>query len=927
MVNDLTRTVDALPGLVWTAFPDGRAEYVNRRWCEYTGLSVEEAAGEGWQSVVHPDDRPALLECWRTTVVSNKPSEAEARMRRADGEYRWFLVRASPMTDAAGEVVKWCGINTDIEDRKRAEAALRANERCFRLIVDSLPTPVILFAPEGGVLHANRYTLDYAGVTLEELQEWETNGLTHPDDLEAVVARFYASISAGEPYDFESRHRRADGVYRWSRVQGFPLQDDEGRIVLWHFLQTDIDNHKRAEALLAGGKRLLEMVALGLPLLSVLDDLCRLAEDAASGCRCGISLIDADSMTFQRVGAPRLMPGDDDGSEIPVSNESGPYGLAVSIKTQVIVPDIASETRWTQEWRERNVARGWRSCWATPILSRTHEALGSFTLYSSAPGSPTPSQRDLIAQFTHIASIAIERAQSDLALKRSEESFRAIVETTPECVKVIAHDGTLLRVNSAGIGISGAPGREALVGKCFYDFVAPEHRERYIEFNQDICSGKTGFLEFDIITLHGERRHMETHAAPLHSSDGSIVQLGVTRDITARKRADEQLRKSEALMAKVEKLSLSGSFFWCPASGSITWSEQLYRIYGIEPGARITMDMVTARVHPGDLHIVHNTLEQAQDGRNLESDHRLLLPDGSVKYVRMQAHATRDALGQLDYIGAVQDVTDRRQSEEALYGLRAEMAHVSRVDGLGALTASIAHEIIQPLTGIMTNARTGLRMLSAEPPNVDGALETVRRTIRDGQRASEVVTRLRAMFRKEVVMTDAVDLGEAACEVIELMRSDIRRKRIVLRLKTADNLPPITGDKVQLQQVVLNLFLNAIEAMQGVDDRPRQILVEIERDDGDCVRLAVSDSGVGFEPERADELFDAFYTTKREGMGIGLSVSRSIIERHGGRLWATSNERFGATFTFSVPCRAGRMADGNRLGARCQSAGADTEPA
>ncbi|WP_409518873.1 sensor histidine kinase [Paraburkholderia sp. LEh10] len=252
---------------------------------------------------------------------------------------------------------------------------------------------------------------------------------------------------------------------------------------------------------------------------------------------------------------------------------------------------------------------------------------------------------------------------------------------------------------------------------------------------------------------------------------------------------------------------------------------------------------------------------------------------------------------------------------------------MSRVNGLGALTASIAHEINQPLAGIMTNARIVLRLLGTDPPNVEGALETARRTIRDGHRASEVVTRLRAIFRKEVVMTDAVDLREAACEVIELLRTEIRRKQIVLQLKALGDLPAVTGDKVQLQQVVLNLLLNAVEAMQGVGDRPRRILVEIERDDGDLIRLAVTDSGAGFEPEHAARLFDAFYTTKREGMGIGLSVSRYIIERHGGRLWATSNKRFGATFSFSVPCGTGRVLDHARSGIGYQQAGAETEAA
>ncbi|SPB14391.1 PAS domain-containing two-component system sensor histidine kinase [Caballeronia novacaledonica] len=758
-------------------------------------------------------------------------------------------------------------------------------------MIDSLPIPAILYTPDGEVYHANRHA---------QWRAWQTNDSIHRDDRNAVVARFHASLTTGEPFAFECRFRITAGVYRWCLVQGYPLRDDEARIVCWYVTHSEIDNRKRAEALLAGEKRLLEMVALGRPLHKVLDGLCKLAEEIADGCQCGISLTVPDDMTPLRVGAPSFIHVEAEARGRHVSSHVGPCDLAASFRAQVIVPDIASETRWSRMWREQSLADGRRACWATPILSRANEVLGSFTIYSSTPGYPTPFQRNFIAQFKHIIGVAIERAQSDLALKRSEECFRTIVDTTPECVKVITREGSLLRINSAGSALAGAPS-EALIGKCFYDFVAPDHRDQYIEFNRDICSGKTGFLEFDLITLNGERRHMETHAAPLCGSDGSIVQLGVTRDITARRQADEQLRKSAALMAKVEQLSLSGSFCWRPSTGGISCSEQLYRIYGVELETRMTIDLVTARVHPGDRHIVQNALEQAQDGKDLDCDYRLLLPDGAVKYVRMQAHATSGPHGERDYMGAVQDVTERRQSEEALDALRAELAHVSRVNGLGALTASIAHEINQPLAGIMTNARIVQRLLSAEPPNVEGALETALRTIRDGNRASEVVTRLRAMFRKEVVMSGAVDLAEAAREVIELLRSEIRRKQIVLQFKTTGHLPAVTGDKVQLQQVMLNLLLNAIEAMQGVGDRPRRILVNVERDDDNRIRLAVTDSGAGFEPERAARLFDAFYTTKREGMGIGLSVSRYIVERHGGRLSATSNERFGATFAFSVP--------------------------
>jgi len=240
-------------------------------------------------------------------------------------------------------------------------------------------------------------------------------------------------------------------------------------------------------------------------------------------------------------------------------------------------------------------------------------------------------------------------------------------------------------------------------------------------------------------------------------------------------------------------------------------------------------------------------------------------------------------------------------SEEALSKARSELAHVSRVMSLGALTASIAHEVNQPLSGIITNASTCMRMLDAEPPNVDGARETTKRTIRDGRRAADVITRLRALFARKDTVAELVDLNEATREVIALSRSELERNRVITKTELAEQLPPITGDRVQLQQVIMNLLRNGSDAMTGIDDRPRELLFRTEIEDGDRVRLSVQDAGSGFHGQSLDQLFQSFYTTKQNGMGIGLSVSRSIIENHHGRLSATPNDGPGVTFSFSIP--------------------------
>jgi signal transduction histidine kinase/GAF domain-containing protein len=374
----------------------------------------------------------------------------------------------------------------------------------------------------------------------------------------------------------------------------------------------------------------------------------------------------------------------------------------------------------------------------------------------------------------------------------------------------------------------------------------------------------------------------------------------------ARARLAEEklaLERSEAFLAEAQHLSSTGSFCWRPSTGEIRWSEQLYRIFEIEQGVPVTLELVGSRIHPEDISILNDMIERTRAAvSDFEYDYRLLMPDHSVKHVHALAHGSRDADGQLEYIGAVQDVTQRRASEEALARARSELAHVTRVMSLSTLTASIAHEVSQPLSGMVTNASTCLRMLSSDPPNVEGARETARRTIRDGNRASDVITRLRALLGKKDATIEVIDLNEAVREVIALSLSELQSNRVILRHQLASDLPPVAGDRVQLQQVILNLLRNASDAMNTFDDRPRELLITTERDEGDRARLSVKDAGVGLDPQSMDKLFEAFYTTKNDGMGIGLSVCRSIIEKHRGLIWATQNDGPGATFSFAIPC-------------------------
>ena len=315
------------------------------------------------------------------------------------------------------------------------------------------------------------------------------------------------------------------------------------------------------------------------------------------------------------------------------------------------------------------------------------------------------------------------------------------------------------------------------------------------------------------------------------------------------------------------------------------------------------MEVVRERVHPADLAVFQQTVEVAiRDGKDFAFEHRLLLPDGAVKHLQITAHrSSADAEESLEFVGAVMDVTERKRSEDALDRMRLNLAHVTRVSTLGQMAASIAHEINQPLAAITINGNASLRWLASEPPNLHEAREATHRIVRDGQRAGDVITRLRSLFRRDGSAKERLGMSEVVREMVAITRAEVQKAGASIHTQMADNLPLVTGDRVQLQQLMLNLIMNAVEAMSGVHDRRREIIITTGPGEGGEVLVAVRDSGVGVDPEEQDKVFDAFYTTKQTGMGMGLAISRSIVEHHGGRLWAEPNDGPGATFLFTIP--------------------------
>jgi PAS domain S-box-containing protein len=617
---DLRLAMDAIPTIVWSHSPDGSGDFFNKSWIEYTNLSLEASQGFGWSKAVHPDDLPAYVDGWRNALATRLPFEDEARFRRADGHYRWFLVRGIPQCDEAGRIIKWYGQLTDIEDRKRAEARVIQAEAELRLAMDTIPAVAWSAGPDGAADFVNRAWTEYTGLSLEETKGSGWSSMIHPDDRPKFVDKFLKAVAAGAPYEDEGRIRRADGQYRCFLVRATPFRNEAGAIVRWYGACTDIEDRKQAEE----------------------------------------------------------------------------------------------------------------------------------------------------------------------ALRESEQRFR---------------------------DFSGASAD-------WYWETGPDHRFTYVPAERPA------------------------------SADIAIS------DIIGRKRWE-----IAAIADDVEQE---------PAK----WQEHI----GVLNDHRPFRGFV----------------------------YRVRLKDGSPMYVSVSGIPRFDADGRfLGYRGGGSDVTAAvraDQVEQSLRQAQIELAHVTRLTTLGELTASIAHEVNQPLAGVIGNGTASLRWLSRDPPQFFGEVRaSIEAMIGDANRASMIVAKVRALAKNAVPRMATIDVNDVIKEAVALVQRELDDRGVVLRQDLAPDIAVVMGDRIQLQQVIINLIMNSVDAMEQVTGRAREIVIRSRRCEDRRIAVEVQDSGVGVDPAKIDGLFEAFFTTKSKGLGMGLSISRSIIEAHDGGLTLSSDGKTGATVRIILP--------------------------
>jgi PAS domain S-box-containing protein len=864
IANQLRQVINTTPGLAWTARPDGSSDFLNQQWLDYAGLSMEDAVGWGFMVAIHPEDVPSMMEDYQSALRSGGLFETEARVRRHDGEYRRFLFRGSALRDNEGNIVKWVGIDTDVEDRRRAEDALRASEQSLRLIVDSIPGLVHAMTPTGEVEIVSQQVMDFFGKTFEELKgDWTS--LLHPDDYERVLLAWSRSLEVGQPVDIEHRVLRFDGVYVWVHSRGLALRNSEDQVIRWYYLITEIDERKKAEEKLKRSE-------------DYLLEAQRLSHTGSFGCKVSTGEMIWSDETF------RIFEYDRD----------------TRPTVERILQRAHPEDKSLVQGYVGRAMRDGKDCdfeyrLLLPDQSVKHLRVVAHAVKDAA-GSP---------EFLGAVTDITERKRAHEALRQSESYLleaQRLAKTGSFRWEVSSMNPIYLSEEAFRI-FGFDPDQGLPTWEDRRQRVHPGDQARWQDAVDRAIAEKSAYEVDYRILLPGETiKHLHLVGHPMLNDSGDLVEFfGTVVDITERWKAEEALRESEHhLRLLIEAVP---ALIWCamPGDGRVIYANQRFCNY-----AGRTLDALLefkwmALIHPDDAETTRMSWRHAlETGEPHEITHRIRRDDGEYHWFQTLAEPLRDRENRItQWYGLNIDIDESRKMAEALRATQTRLSRAAQLATVAELSASIAHEINQPLGAVVANGDACEMWLSTVPPNLERARLAVQRIVRDGNAAAEVIHRIRALFKQALPNKAVLDMNDVIAEVIRLASNEIQRKKIKIETDLAIDLPLTSADRVQMQQLMINLVQNAIEAMETVVDHPKLLTLRSRRSDAETILIEVCDHGSGLE--NADRVFEPFLTTKEKGMGMGLSISRSIVDAHEGSLWATQNKDQGTTFSFTIP--------------------------
>jgi PAS domain S-box-containing protein len=828
---------------------------------------------------VHPEDRDRTDERFARVVNERVDSFDEYRVLLPDGTIKHVNSSGHPVLDGNGELIEVIGTATDVTERKHAEEALREREAKIRRLVDSNIIGIFIWDFDGRIVEANDEFLRMVNYDREDLVSGRIRwaDLTPPDWRERNNARIEQQKSSGRFEPFEKEFTRKDDSRVPVLIGGATFEEGGNQGVAFVL---DLTERKRAEEALR--EREAQLAEARRELQATIDKIPALVASLwPNGER------DFVNLTWQRFTG--------------ISQEEA-RGTTQMIQVH---PD------------HRGLgASHWQRCLETGEPFEQEEQLlrvdGQYR-WHWVRREPARDENGKVIKWYGIGFDIEDRKRAEQALRRSE-AYLAEAQRLSHC-GVTAYKGTTVFYGSEEIyriwgfdPAQGVPSRKAVLQR-----IHPDDRDRLnAEVERALGEKKRYSTAYRIVLPDGTVKHLESIGQPVFSTNGELVEVVATQiDVTERKRAEEGLRESEAKLR--DYAETASDWFW-EIDPDYKFTLLTENAFGSDPADRIgtacwdhALDLET---EPEKWRLIQATLDSRKPFRDFV--YCSARGDGSPMYVKASGKPVFDAGGEFrGYRGTGADVTalrtveaEARENERRYREAQLELAHANRVATMGQLTASITHEVNQPITAAVTYALAARRFLSAEPPDFHEVDEVLSLIVKEGNRAGEVVGRIRALIKKAPARKDAVEINDAILEAVALTRTEAANNTVSVRTQLAEGLPRVEGDRVQLQQVMLNLIINAIEAMRDISEGERELLIS-SRNEPDGVSVEVRDSGPGFAPAALERVFEAFYTTKPGGLGLGLSICRSIIEAHNGRLWASPNVPRGAIFGFIAPAHPG----------------------
>jgi PAS domain S-box-containing protein len=800
-------------------------------------------------------------------------------------------------------------LQAEIAERRRAEASLRDSETRLRALVGSIDEIVIEFDADGTYLNIWTQNEKLLSRPASELVGRRVAQLMGAATARKYIEAIRRVLASGQAESLEYSLQMTQGeCWFLARISPIPSTDGSRRTV--SFLARDITERKRGERHLATQFAIARALADADTIAAATPPLLRLVGESIEAGWGTLWIFDRDAGPVRRqhswhseaLGAAE---SDAIGADTDLLPDRGWPGLGWQDAQPRWIADTAPEADFHR--MPAAAKAGLRAAIIVPVLL-AGEPLGILQFFSRAAGQPDEEELTTLSAIGSQIGQFIKRSRAEAELKQQERQHRLTIDTLPALVWRTRPDGSADFFNQPCLDYTGLSLDQAL-GWGWTDAVHPDDVGGMMERGRAIrLSGVRGDAEARLRHVDGGYRWFLFRAEPLRDEAGRIVKwYGTTTDIDDRKRAEDALRESERRFRDYTETASDWHWETGPDHRFTRVPDGLANL-GIDVGRRIgtrRWDFATdVEEEPEKWRRHVAALEARQPFRGF-TFRTMFPPSNSTVYISTSGKPIFDAAGNfVGYRGISSDVTAAvraDQAEEALQQARAELAHVARVTTLGELTASITHEINQPVGAVVINADAGLQWLAAEPPDLDEVRHALERIVKEGNRASQVIRRVHALVKKTPTLKDRLDINETIREVIALTQSEVHRHRIALETRLSSDLKCVLGDRIQLHQVILNLIINAIEAMSGDGEGPRNLEVISERDGADGVLVAVLDCGPGLVAGQLDRLFDAFYSTKPDGMGMGLAISRSIVEAHGGRLWATANVPKGAIFQFTLP--------------------------